>query len=334
MYHFHNNLVSGTIKLDKNANLKSPILLIIFDKPEKTYRVFQQIKKVRPEKLYISCDGPRNNVIGEVLRVRDARKVIEHIDWECDICTKFSLNNSGSAKSGVVSGINWFFENEEKGIILESECLPNISFFYFCDALLNYYRFDSRIMHISGNNYQKSRIDLNGSYYFSKIPFIWGWATWKRAWNHYDIKMKPYPVILKNKRLYDIFDNSAMKKYWSKRFHKVFENKIDTWDYQWLYSIIIQNGLCVTPNNNLVMNIGFDNDAIHTKIDSHGFNKYRAVDMEELVINEFVLPDKKADLCNMKTVLNPNIIKKVYIKYIELLNSAKGCIKDLWVGLG
>jgi len=322
--YYHKRFTNSPLVLDKQSCLKSPVLLIIFDKPYKTHKVFQEIRKVKPEKLYISCDGPRNNIIGEVLRVRDSRKIIECVDWKCQVFTNYQIKNSGSAKTGVVNGIGWLFENEDKGIILESDCLPNISFFYFCETLLNYYRFDTRIMHISGNNYHKSQIDKDGSYYFSKIPFAWGWATWKRAWRYYDLNLKSYSIIKKNLKLDDIFDNTEMKKYWSKRIQRVFENKIDTWDYQWLYSIIVQNGLCVTPNYNLVTNIGFDDDAIRTKIDSHGFSKYKAVDIDTLIINEFVIPNKKADLINMKNIFNPNILKKLFIKYLEISNYLKG----------
>jgi len=134
--------------------------------------------------------------------------------------------------------------------------------------------------------------------------------------------------------LADIFDNAKMKEYWSKRIERAFKNKINTWDYQWLYSIIVQNGLCVTPYYNLVTNIGFDDDAIHTKIDSHGFSKYKTVEIDMLTINRFVIPNKKADLSNMKNVFNPNFLKKLFIKYLEISNCLKGHIKDIWIGLG
>lgn len=323
------NPIKDTISFRNKTNLKSPVLLIIFDKPEKTNRVFNEIRKVKPKKLYISSDGPRNNIIGEIYKVTQCRNIISKVDWDCEVFTNYCKNNSGSAKKGVSIGINWFFENENEGIILESDCLPTKSFFYFCDSLLNYYRYDSRIMHISGNNFHKTKTDKNESYYFSKIPFIWGWATWKRAWIYYDINLKTLPTIINNNKFTDIFDTNKMRKYWIKRLERVYESKIDTWDYQWLYTILTQNGLCITPNNNLVTNIGFDSGAIHTKIDSHGYLKYKASNIENIFINDFMVPNKQADICNFKNVIDPSYFKKLYIKYLEFSNNLKTIIKGV-----
>lgn len=305
------------INLKIKDTIKSAVLLIIFNKPDKTFEVINEIRKVRPRKLYISSDGPREMIPNEFNRVMQSREITNQIDWTCDVYNNFSNVNSGSAKAGVSNGINWFFSCETEGIILESDCLPTKSFFFFCDFLLEYYRNDTRIMHISGNNFQHEKINKEKSYYFSKIPFIWGWATWARAWKYYDVDLKSLIKLMHNNNLCDEFENKKMNKYWTKKFYEVYNKSIDTWDYQWLFSILSQNGLCITPNFNLVTNIGFDENALNTKISNNYYSKYKAQNMDKLFINDFVIRDKEADFSNFKNVFNPNLLKKLYIKILE-----------------
>ncbi len=161
---------------------QTPILFLIFNRPDTTKRVFESISRVKPTKLYIAADGARKNKVGEVLLCQETRNIIELIDWECEIKTLFRTENLG-CKIAVSSAIDWFFENEEQGIILEDDCLPHPSFFGYCETLLNYYKDDLRIGHIGGDNFQKGKKRGEGSYYFSQYYFIWGWAIWKLAWN-------------------------------------------------------------------------------------------------------------------------------------------------------
>jgi hypothetical protein len=216
---------------------QTPILFLIFNRPDTTKRVFESIKCIKPAKLYIAADGARKDKDGEDLLCSETRSIIDFVDWECEIKTLFRTENLG-CKIAVSSSIDWFFENEEQGIILEDDCLPNQSFYNYCEDLLNRYKNDQRIMHISGcildYNYNEN---YNSSYYFSKIASIWGWATWKRAWLKYDFEMKAFEEINKRK-LKSYFKNDISLDFYYCFFEEYFSNKIDTWDIQWIFSIV------------------------------------------------------------------------------------------------
>jgi len=235
-------------------SLVTPVLFLIFNRPDTTQQVFNSIKKAKPKQLFVAADGPREKKEGEKEKCEQARKVIEQVNWDCEVKTLFRDRNLG-CKIGVSSAINWFFENVEEGIILEDDCLPSQSFFWFCQELLEHYRNDTRVMHISGNNFQFGRKIGNASYYFSIFGLIWGWATWKRAWRYYDVKMKTYSQFKDEGQIKNIFYNKKMQHYYKKIFDKVYKEKIDTWDYQWLYSRLLNQGISIHPNVNLVQNI-------------------------------------------------------------------------------
>lgn len=244
-------------------NLKTSILFLTFNRLDTTKRVFEEIKKAKPLKLYIASDGPRENVSGEYEKVREVRNFIEsNIDWECEVKTLFRDNNLG-CKIAVSSAIDWFFENEQMGIILEDDCLPSQSFFRFCEELLIKYENDERVALISGDNFNKNKIG-EADYYFSKIPHIWGWATWKRAWQKYDVNMSKFSEFKKNKEIKKIWSNKNVQNYWLYILNEVYNNKIDTWDYQLAFSLFLNNSFCICPNVNLVSNIGFGKNATNT----------------------------------------------------------------------
>jgi len=240
----------------------SPVLFIIFNRPETTKVVFETIRKAQPAKLYIAADGPRHVKTGEYERCQAARNIAINVDWECDVQLLFRDTNLG-CKVAVSSAIDWFFENVEEGIILEDDCVPDISFFRYCDELLAYYRSDERIMHIGGNNFQFGRTRGNGSYYFSHYNHIWGWASWRRAWKHYDVEMKAFPEFLEQNKIKDIFDSEEHSNYWLKIFFATYQGKVNTWDYQWTFAVWEQNGLSIAPQNNLISNIGFGSESTH-----------------------------------------------------------------------
>ena len=158
----------------RDANFNVPILFIIFNRPETAERVFSEIKNIKPKELFVAADGPRLNVYGETEKCEKVREIIKQIDWECEVKTLFRENNLG-CKVAVSSAINWFFENVEEGIILEDDCLPDASFFYFCQSLLEKYRSNDEIAMISGNHFGTDRIG-SFDYYFTRIPHIWGWG--------------------------------------------------------------------------------------------------------------------------------------------------------------
>lgn len=293
---------------------KSPILFLTFNRLETTKKVFTAIREVKPTKLYFASDGPRKSKTNEFEKVQQVRNfLLTSVNWKCEIKTLFQDENLGCGKA-VSSALNWFFENEERGIILEDDCLPSISFFRFCDELLEKYLDDERIMHISGDNFQDGIIRGNASYYFSKISHIWGWATWRRAWKFYDFEMRTLDSFIEKKVGYNIWPGKQILNYWIKQFKKVANNKIDTWDYQWNYCLIVNNGLSILPNVNLVENIGFHPEATHTK-ERRFINKKNEISFP-LKHPVFFVPDMKADAYTYRKYYKPVIL-------IRLLNKLK-----------
>lgn len=246
-----------------NTQLKTPIAFIIFNRPDTTERVFAEIAKARPPKLLVVADGPRINRPGEAERCIQTRAIIERVNWECEVLTNFSDINLG-CKNRVSSGIDWVFEQVPEAIILEDDCLPDPTFFRFCEELLERYRDDERIGMISGDNFQFGRQRTDASYYFSRYTHIWGWASWRRAWHHYDRDASVWPLLRDGGWLNTLVRKTGERKHWAKVFQDVHEGRIDTWDYQWGLTLWAQGMLSIMPNANLISNIGFGVEATHT----------------------------------------------------------------------
>jgi len=300
-----------------NNKLETPILFVIFNRPDTTEKVFNEIKKIKPKKLFVSADGPRENKPGEKEKCLAAREIIDRVDWECEVYKKYSDANLG-CKIGISSGIDWFFKNVEQGIILEDDCLPAQSFFKFCEELLEKYKNNEKIMMISGDNFQNGRQRGDGSYYFSKFSHIWGWATWRRAWKYYDVSMTDYPKFKQEEKINAIWNKKYIRKYWTNIFDQVYENKIDTWDYQWAFSIWKMDGLCVIPNYNLISNIGFRDDATHTKSASKLANQ-KIQSMDIIKHPSKIEQNKKADNYYSK-FFKKSLFKKILNKINALPN--------------
>jgi len=248
-----------------NDQLNTPILFIVFNRPETTSKVFEVIKKVRPKRFYIAADGARLDKNDELKKVELVRKIATSVDWPCEVKTLFSDFNLGM-KIAESKAMTWFFENEKEGIILEDDTLPHLDFFLFCELLLNKYRDNKKVLTISGANFQnKSKRGLN-SYYCSKYFHGWGWASWRRTWNLYDEKIKFWPNWKNSTEWVNKCPDKIERRYWTKIFDKVYENKIDTWDYQFVASLWYKGkgGFNLTPNTNLITNIGFGKIATHT----------------------------------------------------------------------
>lgn len=243
--------------------LKTPLLLLLFNRPEETRRVFKEIRKARPTKLFIAADGPRGAYPEDEKRCKQARAATEKIDWQCETQRLYRNTNLG-CKDAVSGALDWFFANVDEGIVLEDDILPGESFFNFCEEMLNFYRRDKDVMHISGANFSKGNVKIDSSYYFSKYIHVWGWATWRRAWKHYDVSMKSWKkfnsMVFLDKYKTDLVE----KLYWKTLFKASVDNKIDTWDYQWVYSVWVNGGKSIIPSVNLVKNIGFGESATHT----------------------------------------------------------------------
>lgn len=291
----------------------TPILFLIFNRPDVTQQVFDIIKQIKPKYLYVAADGPRENKDGEAEKCNKTREIINQIDWECELKTLFRDDNLG-CKKGVSSAIDWFFENVEEGIILEDDCLPSLSFFKYCENLLKHYRNDTRVMHISGTNQLDEPIDKY-SYYFDVYTQIWGWATWKRAWKYYDINMTSYPDFKSENKIKDIYGDYYQQLFWTKNLDEAIYG--NTWDNMWFYAVFSQGGLCINPNKNLVSNIGFGADAVHTGDEDSEFANRKRYDIDEIIHPRFVLKNTNASNMVMQKM------RKNELKQIEFDSKTK-----------
>lgn len=294
--------------------LDTPVLLIIFNRAHTTQKVFDRIRQVRPKKLYVAADGPRPHVTSDNDRCAETRRIVEQVDWECEVQTLFQEQNLGCGVAPSRS-ISWLFENEEYGIILEDDCIPSKSFFWFCQEMLEKYKNDTRVMHISGNNYLDGwRRDSDYSYYFSDKVNSWGWATWRRAWQLYDFHLGNYPELKNKGYLNGIFLNKLEEKYRLSKLEETFTNiqKGDVWDYQWEFTVYSNSGLCIVPEVNLVRNIGFGEDATHT-FNLH--DKKAKVQEEEIAFPlrhpKFVIRDKESDRRNFNKMMRDKASAKL-----------------------
>jgi hypothetical protein len=245
------------------GGMKTAVLFLVFNRPDTTAQVFEAIRKAKPPRLYVAADGPRASISGEDNKVRLVREIAAAVDWPCQVKTLFRMENIG-CKDAVSGGINWFFEHEEEGIILEDDTLPSQSFFYFCEEMLDYYRSNLQIMSVTGTNVTRG-IPFAADVWYSNYALMWGWATWRRAWQKYDGNLSTWLSTGGDAPLKKIkFLNSIEKLFWKKILNNTAEGGVNTWDYQWIYSCWVNRGLTIAPKVNLVRNIGYSPDATHT----------------------------------------------------------------------
>jgi hypothetical protein len=257
------------------ANLRTPVAMLIFNRPDTTARVFERVRAVRPSTLMVVADGPRADRPGEEERCREAREIVEAVDWPCELLTEYSDANLGCGRR-ISSGLDWVFERADSAIVLEDDCLPDLTFFRFCEDLLDRYRSDDCVMHISGDNFQSvgrgrlarllDRLRPGGgpSYYFSRYPHVWGWASWSSAWRRYDFEMSAWTSADDKGPFLDRFTDPSERDFWRRTWDAVARGEIDTWDYQWAFACISRGGLSAMPSRNLVSNLGFGEGAHHT----------------------------------------------------------------------
>lgn len=288
-------------------SLEIPILMIVFNRLETTRQVFERVRSVKPRKLYIAADGPRKGKSGESIQCEEVRAIFKDIDWECEVKTLFQEENLG-CHTAVPCGISWFFEQEEMGIVLEDDCLPNETFFEFCKELLLKYKDDERVMMISGDNFLPGKTFSESSYWFSKYAFIWGWASWRRAWQKFDDKMESFPEFKKEKRIRDVFGDFIQQYFWSISFENKYRGLTEGWDAKWIYSVVQNNGLCITPEKNLVTNIGFGPGATATK----NSEEFRVIESKDI---SFPLRHPKVILSN--TTFDKKVFNKIFLSAIN-----------------
>jgi len=292
-------------------------LFLVFNRPECTKKVLLEIKKYRPTSLYIAADGPRKKIKGEIDKCNEVRQIIEKVDWPCRVKRLYRKDNLG-CKNAVSSAIDWFFKNVSEGIILEDDCVPSASFFKFCEKMLSLYRDNRKVMHIGGVNFQKGEGKNKDGYYFSKYSNIWGWATWRRAWKGYDVKIKDWPEIKKSGKIDGYFDSWLEKEYWITLFSALYRGKIDTWDYQFVYHVWKNAGVSIVPNKNLVSNIGFGSDAVHTSSNKVGYANMQTHNMKVEMIGKKITIDRETDASFRNNILYINLKNVISLKLFYL----------------
>lgn len=244
--------------------MKAPVIFLVFNRPELTARVLARIREARPPQLLVVCDGPRREYPGDLENVAAVRRAITAgVDWPCKVMKDYADENMG-CRTRVASGLTWAFSQVDEAIILEDDCLPDPSFFPFCNELLNMYRDDERVMHIAGTNLSAPYVGRSSSYWFSHQPCIWGWASWSRAWRHYDLEMSTWDArfgVLRSS-----FSSNWETHYWLPVLAqaRIEKESLNTWDFSWMYTCRSLHGLCIIPRNNLIENLGFGSHASHT----------------------------------------------------------------------
>jgi len=251
--------------------LQTPVTFIVFNRPEPTRRVFAAIAAARPSRLLIIADGPRADRKGESQLCDEVRKIVSDVHWPCKVETNFSEENLGCRRR-VISGLDWVFSLVEEAIILEDDCLPNPTFFPYCAELLERYRDCEQIAIIGGFNPLQESFPFPYSYYFTRLVLIWGWATWRRTWQNYDEHMTLWPEVKKGELLKLMWKARKPRKQWTSIFDSNYKGVgPNSWDYQLIYSLWVRNFLNIVPRRNLIQNIGFGEEATHTKRADPGF---------------------------------------------------------------
>jgi len=270
--------------------LDVPVLFIVYRRPDLTAQVFDAIAAARPRRLFIAADGPAH--VGEISACEAARRVASAVTWPCEVLTDFAMTNLG-CRTRVSSAMDWFFTACECGIVLEDDTLPSPDFFRFCQILLERYRDDPRVVHISGETYRRRR-ESEYSYHFSKYALSWGWASWRRAWRLYDLEMRTWPAFRRQPEGSALYDTDDERQYWDGTFQQMYGGRLSTWDYPWIYACMTQ-GLSIHPAVNLVRNIGTPDGATHMTTNPFVDRAIGALE-GELKHPAWVVRDRQADM--------------------------------------
>jgi len=249
--------------------LNSAVVIIVFNRPELTQRLWNVLEEIKPSKLYVIADGPRNSE--EAKLVDEVREITDAPSWDVELHKIYADENMG-LRLRIISGLNQVFEHEESAMILEDECIPHPTFFSFCEDLLQAYQDVPNVMTISGSNLLKGSINIPESYYFSKYMLCWGWATWRRAWHSFDGAMEDLEELEKNDWLSDWLPDSKAEKFWNSLFLRVKSGEINSWAISWIYSIWKVGGFNIHPRCNLVNNLGIYEGGVHSDAKNRVFD--------------------------------------------------------------
>lgn len=271
--------------------IETPVLLVVYRRPDVTARVFDAIAAARPRRLFVAADGPRP---GEAAACAATRAAVDRVSWPCDVALDYAVGNIGLTRR-MTSAIDWAFRSTDRLIVLEDDCLPAPRFFSFCDELLDRFSDDDRVLHVSGESYQAGRRSEQ-SYFFSKYPLVWGWATWRRAWRFFDLNLTTWPSLNGSPEHRAMFDTDDERRYWSAVFDGMHAGRMPVeWDYVWYYACMTQ-GLSIHPAVNLVSNIGYGAGATHTVGASPLANRPPGVLEDDLRHPLWIVRDREADM--------------------------------------
>lgn len=245
--------------------LDVPVLLLLWRRPDTTRRLLESLRSAAPSRLYVAADGPRAGVAGEAEAVAQVRALVDEVvDWPCRIERRLAPRNQG-CRDGVSAALDWFFAAEEAGIVLEDDCVPHPDFFGFCAAMLARHADDARVWVVTGDNFQRGQRRGDAAYYYSRYPHCWGWASWRRAWQHFDRTLAFWPAWRDSPAWPAFSPDPVERAYWTEIFDRVHDGRMtSSWAYPWTACVWHGGGLTVTPNANLVSNIGVGDAATHT----------------------------------------------------------------------
>lgn len=288
--------------------MHTPIIFCLFNRPDTTARVFAEIAKIKPQQLFIVADGPRPARPDDIEGCARTRAIIDRVDWDCRVYKNYSDRNLGCTQR-MATGIGWAFTHVEEAIILEDDCLPDPTFFPYCAELLERYRDNPRIMQIAGFNVPQDRRTRAFSYYFSRFATNWGWATWRRAWRHYDVGVAAWPSMRHTTWLLDILQDRRVADFWAHMLDLAHSRALGTWDYQWLFACWQQRGLSVQPSVSMITNLGFGEDATHTTSSCHDPRaRVKAAQMVfPLRHPALLMEDRKADRIYIRQAVLPSL---------------------------
>jgi hypothetical protein len=302
--------------------MNTPVALFVFNRPETTARVIETIRAAAPPLLFVVADGPRRGVPSDETACREVRALIDRTEWSCPVRRNYADANLG-CRVRVASGIDWVFDEVPEAILLEDDTLPDPTFFRFADELLDRYRDDDRVISISGDNFQRGRRRGSASYYFSRYPHIWGWATWRRAWSRYDRDLSHWPQLRAEGWLKNVLRDSVEIAYWTEIFDRVARGEIDAWSYAWLFTCWVEGSIAALPNQNLVSNIGFSADATHTRGDSDEAGLPTEPLDFPLVHPEHMTVDTEADAFTGRTLFREGLRRRVARRVRGYLSAAR-----------
>jgi hypothetical protein len=281
----------------------------VFNRSDLTELAVNNLRVVKPYYIYVSADGPREGHPTDSTNCQAVREVVKTIDWPCELKVRFLDHNQGCGRA-VAGAIDWFFSNVEEGIILEDDTLPIPYFFLFAKEMLEKFRSDERVFMVSGTNmYPEVTKDLN--FFFTRTPSAWGWATWRRAWNHYDYEMKNWTDNESRSKVRRKIHGRILRSYLTDCFDDVVNQKVDTWDYQWMFSSVSNSGMGVTSGANLVTNIGISGTHSKATTKSHFLSTSTDFALDDIKVSpRDVSPFERHDNRFLARRLLPLVIKR------------------------